>query len=32
MASEIHEDEGVEDIFSEVCSKSEKTDDDVDIF
>ena len=31
MASEIHEDEGVEDIFSEVCSKSE-TDDDVDIF
>ncbi len=32
MASEIHEDEGVEDIFSEVCSKADKTDDDVDIF
>lgn len=31
MASEIREDEGVEDIFSEVCSKAD-TEEDVDIF
>lgn len=31
LASEIREDEGVEDIFSEVCSKTE-TEEDVDIF
>lgn len=31
LASEIRDDEGVEDIFSEVCSKSE-TEEDVDIF
>ena len=31
MASEIRDDEGVEDIFSEVCSKTE-TEEDVDIF
>lgn len=31
MASEIRDDEGIEDIFSEVCSKTE-TEEDVDIF